>query len=63
MRDPWLKIDVIDLKLDAMLDAARLDDRDPDRGIAVGLLAVEHIAHGNNGLERVAWARRRLHGY
>ena len=37
-------------------DAAGLDDRHPRRlGIAAVLaLAIEHVAHGQNGLERIA---------
>ena len=46
--------DVIDTKLDLMLDAASFDDRHSSRvGIAADL-AIEHIAHGENGLQRIA---------
>ena len=49
-----LIVDVIDPELDLVLDAAGLDDRHARR-IAVGAVpAVEHIAHGENGLKRVA---------
>lgn len=49
MDDLGLAVDVIDPELDAMLDAAGLDDRDSRRiGIAAEL-AIEHIAHGENG--------------
>ena len=53
--DLRLVVDVVDPELDAMLDAAGLDDRHAHRlGIAALALAIEHVAHGENGLERVA---------
>ena len=52
--DLRLVVDMIDPKFDAMLDAAGLDDRN-SRCIGIAAdLAIEHIAHGENGLERIA---------
>jgi hypothetical protein len=46
---------VVDAELDAMLDAHGLDGGHAHGvGIAMGKLAVEHVAHREDGLERVA---------
>ena len=50
--------DVIGPELDAMLDATGLDECHPRRvvvdAVFVLSLAIEHVAHGENGLERIA---------
>ena len=51
MDDPRLIVDVIDPELDAVLDAPGLDDRHARPVAAVP--AVEHVTHGEDGLERV----------
>ena len=50
--DLRLVVDVIDTELDAVRDAAGLDDRHAGRVAA--LAPVEHVAHGQDGLQRVA---------
>jgi hypothetical protein len=54
--DPRLVINVIDAKFNPMPDTARLDHRDSGRFVSVAALAlaVEHVAHGQDGLEGVA---------
>ena len=52
MDDPRLIVYVIDPELDAVLDAPGLDDRQA-RPVA-SVPAVEHVTHGEDGLERVA---------
>ena len=53
--DPRLVVDVVDPELDAVLKAAGLDDRHPHRfGIFVLAVPLEHVAHRQDGLERVA---------
>ena len=58
MRDLGLVGDVIGPELDAMLDAAALDERHLHRividAVYVLSLAVKYATHGENGLERVA---------
>jgi hypothetical protein len=52
--DLRLIVDVIDPKLDLMPDAAGLDDRHSGGSGIAADLAIEHIAHGENGLQRIA---------
>jgi hypothetical protein len=51
-----LVVDVIDPEFDAVLDAARLDNRHPHRFMVVFVLfgAIEDVAHREDGLERIA---------
>ena len=44
---------MIDAELDLMPNAARLDDRHPGRFGVAPKLAVNHVAHSEDGLERV----------
>src|SRR5262245_21714407 len=56
LRDSRLVVDVINPKIDAMLNAASLDDCQ-SYGlaiVAVLALAIEHVTHCEDGLERVA---------
>ncbi len=55
MRDLRLVVDVVDAELDAVLDAAGLDDGHTHR-LGVGLieLVCDDVAHREDGLQRVA---------
>lgn len=57
VRDLRLISDMIGPELDAMLDATGLDECHPHRlvvdAVCVLALAIEHVAHGENGLQSV----------